>query len=171
MRPVGQSRRPIICFLAHMAHHSHLVLWSYMRPQTTCRPLRSTLNVTPTYTSAYQTSGRRHTLQNYNEQSSLRSRVSNFPLNFNGGFVSVLRFSESHNNKKNSSSTVKHWSLTLVCIVLNFSVIPLRRIQCTSTTEINRLMLFRDTTAVHCKNNKRKMYKYAMSVECIHLQR
>jgi len=121
MRPVGQSRRPIIRFLVHTAHHSRLVLWSYMRPQTRCRPFRSTLNVTPTYTtSAYQTSARRHTLENYNEQSSLRSRASNFTLNFNGEFVSVLWFSESHNNlKKNCSSTVKHWSLTFVCIVLN----------------------------------------------------
>jgi hypothetical protein len=129
MRPVGQSRRPIICFLAHTAYHSHLVLWSYMRPQTTCRPLRSTLNVTPAYTkSAFSTSARRRNLENYNEESSLRSQVSNFPLNFNGDFVSVLWFSESHNNKKkHSSSTVKHWSLTFVCIVLNCSVIQLCR--------------------------------------------
>jgi len=56
--------------------------------------------------------------------------------------------------KKNSSSTVKHWSLTFVCTLLNFSVIPLRRIQCASNTKINRLMLFRDTTAVYCENNK-----------------
>jgi len=158
MRPVGPSRRPIIRFLAHR----HITVISFY--EVTWDHRIHVDHSAPPWSWRLPTQRRltRHlqegTFSRITTNKAAYVHESRISLWTSMGILSV--FYDIRNLitiKKNSSSTVKHWSLIFVCTLLNYSVIPHRRIQCASNTKINRLMLLRDIAAVYCANNKQNI--------------